>query len=209
MYAFHLDRHFLAGAGQLVQRLTLVLCGGIGRNGLFRHIQPGLHFAAGGLFKRGARSEIVFAQGRFGNHGAFGVPSVGNDAEAQRAAVGFHPAFQQIAGKFCGVAEQNEQHAGGHGVESARMTDFFLPEALHAGDGLRGAEPLGLVQYQYAVLLFHARSLCTFNYQDSPAPAKGPGRESPENSLLPAPLRRRKRNIPELLKYVLKLCPGI
>jgi hypothetical protein len=46
---------------------------------------------------------------------------------------------------------------------------LFLAEPLDSGEALRGAEPFGLVQYQYAVLLFHAKEFLSFKFLVRPA----------------------------------------
>ncbi len=185
MYAFHLGGHFLARTGKPVQRLALVLCGGIRRNRLFRHLKPGRHFSAGSLLQRGAFGEILLTERRFADDGTFRIPGVGGHAEAQRAAVGLDAAFQKIPGKLGGVAEEYEQHSRGHGVERAGVADFLLPQAFDPRDALCGAEPFGLVEYQYAVLLFHAKDVCTFNCRDSPAPDGAPAGKGAQEGELP------------------------
>jgi hypothetical protein len=49
------------------------------------------------------------------------------------------------------------------------VADFLLAKPLDSGEALRGAEPFGLIEYQYAVLLFHAKEFLSFKFLLRPA----------------------------------------
>ena len=81
-----------------------------------------------------------------------GVERAGGDAEHDPTFVGL-PRLRQVAQEARGATEPHEQHAGGVGVERARVADLALAEGLaQLGDHVVRREPGRLVDDDETVL---------------------------------------------------------
>jgi len=60
-----------------------------------------------------------------------------------------------MAGNFGRMPEQNKEDSLSHGIKSACMSDFFLPQSLETIGTLSGRKAAGLIDDQKTVLLFH------------------------------------------------------
>lgn len=155
-----------------------MLGGGIGRNGLFRHFRPRGHFPAHGIFKRAAFHAVCGRNGPLLKRSAFGIPCIGHKPKTRDALVALFPSLQEVAGKFGGVAQQNNKHARGHGIKRAGMADFLLAQTLDAPHALRGTHASRLVDNQNSMQLFHVNVInsCKIPFRPAKRPATPHGK---------------------------------
>ena len=146
-----MDRHaprrpldLLSFPGQLVERLALVLEGGIHRGDLLDGAAKGVH---GGLDGAGIECRDVALAG----HSALDVTGFGGDAQARAGLVGF-ARVQHERRRLAGLAKADRQQAGGEGVERAGMAGFARRvKPTNLLNGLVGGHAGRLVQQQHAV----------------------------------------------------------
>ena len=140
--AFALD--VLPFAGEFVAGDAVDFDGGVHGRGL-------VEFTAV-VFEGGA--DVAFAEGVDGVGGgdaAVGVLGVGFDAEFHGGGVFFVRTHEAVL-QFGGFADDDEEQAGGHGVEGAAVADFAgLQDAAAEGDGVVGGEAGVFVDEEDAV----------------------------------------------------------
>ena len=149
-----------------------------GWNGLFRHFRPRGHFPAHGIFKRAAFHAVCGRNGPLLKRSAFGIPCIGHEPKTRDALVALFPSLQEVAGKFGGVAQQNNKHARGHGIKRAGMADFLLAQTLDAPHALRGTHASRLVDNQNSMQLFHVNVInsCKIPFRPAKRPATPHGK---------------------------------
>ena len=134
----------LAFAGEFVEGDAVDFDGGYHRRGLHLVAEAGVHL--GGDLVGGDGGGVAG-----GDDLAVGVLGVGFDAEAEDAFVGFVVAHDAL-GDFGGFAEQDDEEAGGHGVEGAAVADFGDAElAADFCDDVVGGPAGGFVHQQEAI----------------------------------------------------------
>ena len=85
----------------------------------------------------------------FANDLPLGIPGIGDDAQVDLSEVGLVP-IRQIFDDTCGLAQAYQQHARGHWVERARVTDAPLTrKASHPGYDIVRCQSTGLVDIEH------------------------------------------------------------
>ncbi len=137
--------HFVSAAGEVVGAAAFDFHGAVGRRGLEDLADEILK----GRVELGGRGRFCSKDGRFLR---FGVVGRGGGAELDRREVLLglvHEAFAELGG----FADEQEEDAGGEGVEGSGVADLGSPgkAAFDGRDGARGTDAGGFVEVDHAL----------------------------------------------------------